>query len=192
MPDASTTRASLTTVAVAATMHHIKVPRGSKVSKVEVILSDQMSREPWSRDHAAMDGDLCMLEYRSLRIRRFNGTSSSFLPPIFPPFPLRLDRTSRFQICVFRFLSLRCFLGVVLLFLARSISRQRLPAPFFAASSTTACSLNLAAHSKAALFSLRFCRASWNVNRGATGVGLYIRPRTYDSQFSCLFVIRES
>ena len=50
-PDASMIRASLTTVAVAATMHHIKVPRGSTVSKVEVILSDQMSREPWSRDH---------------------------------------------------------------------------------------------------------------------------------------------
>ena len=32
LPDASTTRASLTTVAVAATMHHIQVPQGSKVS----------------------------------------------------------------------------------------------------------------------------------------------------------------
>ena len=53
-PDASMIRASLTTVAVAATMHHIKVPRGSKVSKVEVILSDKMSREPWSRDQRWM------------------------------------------------------------------------------------------------------------------------------------------
>ena len=38
-PDASMIRASLTTVAVAATMHHIKVPRGITLSKVEVILS---------------------------------------------------------------------------------------------------------------------------------------------------------
>ena len=35
-------------------LHHIKVPRGSKESQVEVILSDKMSREPWSRDQRWM------------------------------------------------------------------------------------------------------------------------------------------
>ena len=78
LPDASTTRASLTTVAVAATMHHIKVPRGSTVSKVEVILSDTMSQERWSRDQRWMGGlwkwhrqhiSCSPLEYRSQRSR---------------------------------------------------------------------------------------------------------------------------
>ena len=77
-PDASMIRASLTTVAVAATMHHIKVPRGSTVSKVEVILSDKMSRERCSRDQRWMGGlwkwhrqhiSCSPLEYRSQRSR---------------------------------------------------------------------------------------------------------------------------
>ena len=139
-PDASMIRASLTTVAVAATMHHIKVPRGSTVSKVEVILSDTMSQERWSRDQRWMGGlwkwhrqhiSCSPREYRSLRIRRFNGTSSSFGPSIFPPFPLRLDRTSRFQICVFRFLSFRCFLGVVLLCFSSLDFEAAAPCSFF-------------------------------------------------------------
>ena len=121
-PDASMIRASLTTVAVAATMHHIKVPRGSTVSKVEVILSDKMSRERWSRDQRWMGGlwNLNGTGSTSAAVRwnieaKEAGTSPHCLTAIFPPFPLRLDRTSRFQICVFRFLAFRCFLSVVLL-----------------------------------------------------------------------------
>ena len=85
-------------------LHHIKVPLASNVSQVEEILSDKMSREPWSRDHrwsrgASGNGTGSTsaggpLEYRSLSIRRFNGTSSSYGPSIFPPFPLSIDRTS--------------------------------------------------------------------------------------------------
>ena len=110
--------------------------RCSKVSKVEVILSDKMSREPWSRDLRWMGASGNGTGSTSAAVRwnieaKEAGTSPHCLTAIFPPFPLRLDRTSRFQICVFRFLSFRCFLGVVLLFSARSISRQRLPAPFF-------------------------------------------------------------
>ena len=201
-PDASMIRASLTTVAVAATMHHIKVPRGSTVSKVEVILSDKMSREPWSRDQRLMG---CLWKWhrqhiswwsagiskpknskvqRDLVVARpihfstfsFAARSNQPLPNLCVPVPF----FSLFPRCRSPFFS------------ARSISRQRLPAPFFEASSNTACSFCRAADSTAALFSLRFCLASSNVHRGATGVGLYIRPRTYDSQFSCLFVIRES
>ena len=99
-------------------LHHIKVPRGSKVSNVEVILSDKMSREPWSRDQRWMGG---LWKWHRQHISWWPaGVSKPKLwkvqrdlvlvrPIHFPPFPLSIDRTSRFQLAFVLFVFMKPF-----------------------------------------------------------------------------------